>query len=71
MDHSVGVDKIDFKELCPAFIQQVKSKACIASIEKPGDKDKDMTKSKLTLFIPKIQVRFNRTFNFFSILPCK
>ena len=28
IDHSIGADDNDFKQLCPAFIQQAKSGAC-------------------------------------------
>ena len=51
IDHSVGADEFDFKELCPAFIQQVKSEACKESGETKTDVDKDMGKSKFNLLI--------------------
>ena len=51
VDHSVGADEFDFKELCPAFIQQVKSKACKESGETKPGVDKDMGKSKFNLLI--------------------
>ena len=28
IDHSIGADDYDFKQLCPALIQQAKSGAC-------------------------------------------
>lgn len=50
IDHSVGADAFDFKELCPAFIQQSKSGACKDSDEtKDPDSDKNMGKSKLLI----------------------
>ena len=51
IDHSVGADKFDFKELCPAFIQQVKSGACKVSGETETEVDKDMGKSKFNFLI--------------------
>lgn len=51
VDHSVGADEFDFKELCPAFIQQVKSEACKHSDETEPDVDKNMGKSKFNLLI--------------------
>ena len=51
VDHSVGADEFDFKELCPAFIQQVKSGACKESGETKPGVDKDMGKSKFNLLI--------------------
>ena len=48
VDHSVGVDQFDFKELCPAFIQQAKSGACKESGETETEVDKDMGKSKFS-----------------------
>lgn len=51
IDHSVGADEFDFKELCPAFIQQVKSGACKASGETETEVDKDMGKSKFNFLI--------------------
>lgn len=50
IDHSVGADKFDFKELCPAFIQQVKSGACAES-DKPDNPEKNMGKSKFNLLL--------------------
>ena len=47
IDHSVGADVFDFKELCPAFIQQSKSGACKESNETKEPAEKDMGKSKL------------------------
>ena len=48
IDHSVGADSYDFKQLCPAFIQQAKSGACKAQSNKTTttDKEKHMGKSK-------------------------
>lgn len=47
VDHSVGADVFDFKELCPAFIQQAKSGHCKepAPTSAP-DTNKDMGKGK-------------------------
>lgn len=53
VDHSVGADMFDFKELCPAFIQQVKSGACKESGETETEEDKDMGKSKFNLLMQK------------------
>ncbi len=47
IDHSVGADMYDFKELCPAFIQQSKSGACKESNENNNTTEKHMGKSKL------------------------
>ncbi|KAL9968331.1 hypothetical protein ACROYT_G026692 [Oculina patagonica] len=44
IEHSVGADMYDFKELCPAFIQQSKSGACKESNEKNNTTDKNMGK---------------------------
>ena len=52
VDHSVGADMFDFKELCPAFIQQVKSGACKSS-ETENEVHKDMGKSKFNLLMQK------------------
>lgn len=51
IDHSVGADKYDFKQLCPAFIQQAKSGACKdqSNQTKKADTDKNMGKSKRPL----------------------
>ena len=48
IDHSVGADRYDFKQLCPAFIQQAKSGACKDQSNKTTttDKEKHMGKSK-------------------------
>ena len=46
INHSVGANMSDFKELCPAFIQQVKSGACKESDEIEKEVHKDMGKSK-------------------------
>ena len=51
IDHSVGADEFDFKEICPAFIQQVKSGACKESGETKTDVDKDVGKSKFNLLV--------------------
>lgn len=53
VDHSVGADTFDFKELCPAFIQQVKSGACKESGKTETEVDKDMGKSKFNLLMQK------------------
>ncbi|XP_078381145.1 metal cation symporter ZIP14-like [Oculina patagonica] len=42
IDHSVGADMREFKELCPAFIQQSKSGACKTS-EKTKDEPEENT----------------------------
>ena len=52
VDHSVGADMFDFKELCPAFIQQVKNGACKSS-ETDKEVHKDMGKSKVNLLMQK------------------
>ncbi|XP_078381146.1 metal cation symporter ZIP14-like [Oculina patagonica] len=44
IDHSVGADMREFKELCPAFIQQTKSGAC-----KESDKTKEDEPEKNTV----------------------
>ena len=46
IDHSIGADDYDFKQLCPAFVQQAKSGACKQQSNQPTDPDKDMAKSK-------------------------
>ena len=51
VDHSVGADTFDFKELCPAFIQQAKSGACTESSETQPETEKDMGKSKFNVII--------------------
>ena len=51
IDHSVGADMFDFKELCPAFIQQVKSGACTESDETHPETEKDMGKSRFSLLM--------------------
>lgn len=50
IDHSVGADEFDFKELCPAFIQQVKSGACKTK-QTGTEVNKDMGKSKFNFLI--------------------
>ena len=51
VDHSVGADQFDFKELCPAFIQQAKSGACKESGKTETEVDKDMGKSKFNRLV--------------------
>ena len=47
VDHETGADKFDFKELCPAFIQQAKSGHCSEAAPTAGpNTDQDMGKSK-------------------------
>ena len=47
IDHSIGADDYDFKQLCPAFVQQAKSGACKQNQPKT-ESHKDMGKSKCT-----------------------
>ena len=52
IDHSAGVDRYGFQQVCPAFIQQVTSEACKAhqshqSNSTPIETEKHMGKSKL------------------------
>ena len=57
IDHSIGADAFDFKELCPAFIQQSKSGACKESNQtKKAEPEKHYGKSKLvlTLSLPRV-----------------
>ena len=44
IDHSIGADDYDFKQLCPAFVQQAKSGACKQQSNQPKTV-KDMGKS--------------------------
>jgi len=49
IDHSIGADDYDFKQLCPAFVQQAKSRACQQQSNQPKTKpEQDMGKSKYT-----------------------
>ena len=49
IDHSTGADDYDFKQLCPAFIQQAKSGACKQqSNQTKKTNEKNMQKSKCT-----------------------
>ena len=49
IDHSIGADDYDFKQLCPAFVQQAKSRACKQQSNQPKtDPEKHMGKSKCT-----------------------
>ncbi|XP_073236160.1 metal cation symporter ZIP14-like [Porites lutea] len=45
IDHSIGADDYDFKQLCPAFVQQAKSGACKQQSNQPKtEPEKDMGK---------------------------
>ena len=46
VDHEVGADMFDFKELCPAFIQQARSGACSKTNDTKPASEKNMAKSK-------------------------
>ena len=47
IDHSTGADSYDFTQLCPAFVQQVKSGACKdQSNQTKADPDRHLGKSK-------------------------
>ena len=51
IDHSIGADDYDFKQLCPAFIQQAKSRACKQqSNQTKADPEKHMGKSKCACY---------------------
>ena len=57
IDHSIGADDYDFKQLCPAFIQQAKSGACKQqsnqsnqSNQTKTDPEKHMGKSKCACY---------------------
>ncbi|XP_022804173.1 zinc transporter ZIP12-like isoform X2 [Stylophora pistillata] len=44
IDHTIGADQFDFKELCPAFIQQAKSGHCNEAHKDTPETEKDMGK---------------------------
>ena len=49
--HSIGADDYDFKQLCPAFIQQAKSGACKQqSNQTKTDPEKHMGESKCACY---------------------
>ena len=53
IDHSIGADDYDFKQLCPAFIQQAKSGACKQQSNQnqtKTDPHKHMGKSKCACY---------------------
>jgi len=47
IDHEVGANKDSFKELCPAFIQQMQSDSCTAQATPTTHSKIDAAKSKL------------------------
>jgi len=60
IDHSIGADDYDFKQLCPAFIQQAKSGACKQqSNQTKTEPHKHMGKSKSACFGSKLNSGLN------------
>ena len=52
IDHSIGADDYDFKQLCPAFVQQAHSGVCKQqSSQTKTEHHKDMGKSKYSCLL--------------------